>query len=117
MKYDQNGKALNPASGAFATLNFTQKIHTEFYHKKNYNKKSSIKEITYGQTSREKQTTPVLSPFDLAARNSARKRQIQSGSDERAQAVNPKRRLTLPDEDSDDSLGARESSMIFTSYS
>lgn len=100
VKYDQNGKALNPVSGAFATLDFTEKIHTEFFHKNNFNRKTSIKDITSGQQSREKQKTPVLSPFELAARASAKKRQIQSGSGDAS--VNPKRRLTLPDEDPDD---------------
>ena len=108
VKYDVNGKALNPLSGAFASLNSDQKIHTEFFHKNNFDKKTSIKEIVSGQPSRQKQRTPILSPFDLAARGSARKRQIQSGSGD--VSVNPKRRLILPDDDPDDPVPGSSSS-------
>ena len=73
VKYDDQGKALDPMSGAFAKLDFDQKFHTEFYHKNSFDKKTSIKEIVSGQVSRKKRRTPVLSPFELAARNSARK--------------------------------------------
>lgn len=112
VKYDIHGKVLDPASGAFANLSLDQKIHTEFFHKNNFNKKTSIKEIVTGQQNRKKQITPVLSPFELAARNSARKRQIQSGSEDGSPSVNPKRRLILPDEDPDDPQVPGSSSIL-----
>ena len=108
VKYDDKGKALNPMSGAFAKLNFDEKIHTEFYHKNSFDKKTSIKEIVSGQPSRQKQRTPILSPFDLAARGSARKRVVQSGSGD--VSVNPKRRLILPSDDPDDPIPGSSSS-------
>ena len=63
VKYDDEGNALNPMSGAFATQDFVQIIHTEFNHKISFEKKNIYQGNCFRSGQQEKKENFCAEPI------------------------------------------------------
>ena len=91
--FDKNGKPLHPSSGAFSKLKKSDKQHTKFFHEKEFDRLTPIKDILSGQISDELKKRQKFSPFEIA---SGWKRRLENPSASPSE-LSPKRRLIMPE--------------------